>query len=177
MEPALFRSFQRLQGKKEATLSAVSEWSTAQRVHRPSATSWSALDVLDHVIKVEDEAVTSIRANLSEGRGFTLREHIGAMVVNGVMRSPIRIKTPGSVSSVLPQSATDLTEIAARWSETRVDMHNTIEELGPERMKEGLFKHPVSGWMTLPEALGFLHAHLIHHGYQLKRLKAATKGN
>jgi hypothetical protein len=42
-------------------------------------------------------------------------------------------------------------------------------------VRQGLFKHPVGGWMALPDALDFFSVPMQHHTFQLDRLSAETQ--
>ena len=176
MTPGLQQWFERLERQKRVVLSDLSRWSESAIRYRPEPAAWAALDVVDHLVKVEKASLEGINNQLPNGVPVTLKNRIGGLLVISVMKSPMRIKVPASVSMVLPQSPTDQAEIARHWDEVRAEMGDLLRSLQPSQLRCGVFQHPVSGWMTMPQAMAFLSAHLRHHGYQLRRLKNATRG-
>ena len=168
--------FESLERQKEAFLSEISNWPPPALRFRPAQLEWSCLDVLDHLVKVEKAFLDFVKGNLPNGRSVPMTDRIRARVVIYVMRSPIRVKTPASVSMVLPGSNLDPSQLKQNWNEVRKNISNLLRALDPPQLRIGLFQHPVGGWMPVPQAMEFLSAHLRHHGYQLKRLKSLTRG-
>ena len=173
MTPAIWRWFERLETQKQKVLTDVAGLSAAQLRFRPEPTAWSVPDVLDHLIKVEKALLEAVQDQLPNGTPLKFKDRVGASFIIAVMHSPMRVKVPASASMVLPESRADSSKIAARWSEVREEMADLLRSLRPEQLSCGLFRHPVSGWMTMAQALAFLSAHLRHHDYQLNRLKSA----
>ena len=176
MSPDLGRSFEKLERQKAAVLAEIAAWSAARLRFQPEAPSWSALDVLDHLLKVEHAVISAVQASLPDGQPVRLKNRLRAWVVIGVMRSPLRVKVPSSATRVWPGKSLDPSLIAPRWNAKREQMASLLETLSPAQLRRGLFRHPVSGWMTMPQAMAFLCAHLGHHGRQLARLKHASRG-
>ena len=169
----LQRSFTRLEEQKRDLLADLSTWTEEERRFRPAPNSWSALDVIEHLVKVECESLAHIQTKLSDSHPVTIRERIGARVVFAVMLSPLRIKTPPSVAAVLPDGSATENEIVGRWHDVRKDMNLLTERLRPDQLTSGLFHHPVSGSMGMVDALTFLSVHITHHTYQLRRIRTA----
>jgi hypothetical protein len=130
--------------------------------------------VLDHLMKVEKASLEAVQEKLPDGTPITFRDRLGVLFINSLMRSPIRVKVPASAAVVLPQGTADLSGTVTAWGDVREQMANLLGSLQPEQLRCGLFRHPVSGWMTMPDALAFLSAHLQHHTYQINRLKSAN---
>jgi len=87
-----------------------------------------------------------------------------------------RVKVPPAALTVLPEVITDdASSIATHWEQVRGEMGILLQSLQPNQLGRGLFRHPVSGWMTMRQAIAFLSAHLRHHGYQIDRLKYANR--
>jgi hypothetical protein len=63
----------------------------------------------------------------------------------------------------------------AEWDATRRDLARFLDRvpaLRPDQQRGGVFRHPVAGWMGVPEVLRFFWAHAYHHAFQLARLRA-----
>ncbi len=175
MTGAILRRFETLERQKRSILSGVMRLSAAQLHFRPAPAVWSVLDVLDHLIKVEKAFLEAVQEQLPNGAPLTFRDRVRAWLLTAVMLMPIRVKVPASASIVWPQGTPDLPEAAASWNDVRRRMANLLGSLPPEQRYRGLFRHPVSGWMTMADALEFLTAHVRHHEYQLNRLKSAAR--
>ena len=156
MTPFIRQSFERLQRQKETVFSGISTWSVERLQFRPEPASWSTLDVLDHLVKVEKGFLDAVQENLPECRPVTFRDRLGALMVICVMQSPIRVKVPASVAQVLPEKAMNLSMITEQWQATREEMAQILTGLLPKQLRCGLFRHPVSGWMTTRQGMTFL---------------------
>lgn len=176
MTPVLARSFEKLERQKTEALGEIAAWSPERLRFRPDPASWSTLDVLDHLMKVEQALLKAVMANLPHGQPVSLRSRLGARLVIGVMRSRLRVKVPPAATSVLPGAKLDPAGLGPRWTATRDELGALLATLSREQLRRGLFRHPVSGWMTMPHAVTFLAAHFGHHQRQLARLRHASQG-
>ncbi len=167
--------FAKLEREKQAMLSELTAWPMERISLRPGPTEWSALDVLDHLIKVEIAFLRSVREHLPNGHPITTRGRLQTILVISLMKSPLRVKVPAALKMVLPDREADPSGMAARWSLVRSDIGSLLQSLQPEQLRCGLFRHPVGGWMAIPNALAFLSAHLSHHRYQIRRIEAAVR--
>ena len=175
MTPAIWRWFERLETQKQKVLTDVAGLSAAQLHFRPEPTAWSVPDVLDHLIKVEKALLEAVQDQLPNGTALKFKDRVGASFIIAVMHSPMRVKVPPSASMVMPAATKDLPAYAASWSEVREKTARLLGSLQAAQMRIGLFRHQVSGWMTITDTLRFLSAHLRHHHYQLSRLKSAAR--
>lgn len=175
MTQTIRRRFDKLERQKCEVLSVLARLSTPQLYFRPTPGAWCALEVLDHLIRVEESTLQTVREHLPNGISISLRDRAGGLFITSVMLSPMRVKVPPSASMVMPAATKDLSACAASWTEVREKMANLLGSLQPAQGRIGLFRHPVSGWMTMTDTLRFLSAHLQHHRYQLSRLKSAAR--
>jgi DinB superfamily len=181
MTPVIRRRFDILERQKRTVLSTAERFSAAHLRFQPAPDEWSVLDVLDHLIKVESASLEAVRKELPAGTPITLKDRAGALLITSLMLTPARVKVPAGAAMVLPEAnlpeavlpQADLSRTAARWNDVRQQMTDLLSSLRPEQLEVGLFRHPVSGWMNMANALRFLSAHLRHHEYQLNRLKSA----
>jgi len=175
MTPAIWYWFEKLETQKQDVLADIARLSPTQLRFRPEQTAWSVSEVIDHLVKVEKALLEAARGQLPNGTPLKFNDRVGALFIIGIMQLPMRVKVPASASMVLPEATADTSEIAMRWSAVREEMAEMLRSLRPEQLRCGLFRHPVSGWMTMARALAFLSAHLRHHDYQLNRLKSASR--
>ena len=163
--------FDGLEKKKHAFLHTVSSWTPCQLRFRPTPAAWSALQVLDHVVKTEREIFAAAQSGLNQSRTSPLGDRIRGSLLNALMSSPARLKVPAAAALILPDNSKDLPELTDDWISVRRLQRKWIAALGSGYSNKGIFRHPVSGWMTPSQTLGFLSAHLHHHGFQIKRIQ------
>ncbi|HXE57970.1 MAG TPA: DinB family protein [Gemmatimonadales bacterium] len=170
MLPALARDLERLEARRRVLLARVRALTPGQRTFRPAPDRWSVLDVVEHLVLVDEAASGAVRGPA----GGAPRPAAGRLRYLGllaVLRSPIRVRVP--TRAVLPSGGADLAGLEARWVEARAALAEWLEGLGPEMVRRPVFRHPVVGWLTVRQTLGFLGAHQAHHEAQVRRIERA----
>jgi len=145
---------------------------------RPDPAQWSAIDVVEHLVRTEQGILAEMRDALGNGNAASavpVSNQVRGWLLTALFRTPCRVRVPQSAASVLPRRSTGLGQLAVQWSASREELAQQLERLQPSDLAKGVFRHPVSGWMTPRRVLAFLSAHLQHHGYQIQRLKTAGK--
>ncbi len=163
-----------LEERRQSLLTEVASWPEDRRRFSPGPGAWSALQVVEHLIKTEAAILTSMRAGLGRPRRRGLRDLAGVWFLDRVFRSPRRVKTPASASRVLPGDPISLDDLTGQWHTTRRELDKVIAGLTPEQTRGGVFRHPISGWMRVGDTLNFFSSHLIHHRFQLARIRDAS---
>jgi uncharacterized damage-inducible protein DinB len=159
-----------LEQQKSELLAKVRAWPDALRTTRPRDVGWSALQVLDHLVRTESGICGVMARGLAEPARIRMRDRVGFAFVDWVFRSRLRVKMPASVRDVLsPGDAPELSDIEHRWDAARSNLAEIVD-CGRE-CSGGVFRHPVGGWMTLEQVLRFFGAHMVHHGFQLESIK------
>ena len=164
-----------LQQQRQQLLATMDGWSPDRLHFRPSPEEWSALQVLDHLCRIDERFPSAVRTNLPDGHDISAKDRIGSFAVIQVMRSPAKVKVPAGAKAVQPGGTVSMTDVLSRWQLADSCLAGLIEEIAPEQRKLGLFHHPVGGWMDLNRGFDFLIAHLQHHGHQLRRIEGATR--
>ena len=163
-----------LEREKRKVLEDLAAWPKNQLEYRAAGGSWSALEVIDHLIRVErctlDDIVTNLRARTPVPLGDRMR----GLLVIAVMQSQMKVKVPRGVEQVIPQAATDLAALSAEWNEVRKKLRELAKSVPGADCTCGVLRHPVGGWMTLPRTLAFLAAHIRHHRYQIERIRESA---
>ncbi len=169
--PAVRRSFDKFERQKHSLLCQLTQWSMARVSFRPAPSSWSALEVLDHLVKVEQAVLLDIRSRLPDGELVSFKDRVGAYLVFAVMRFPLRVKTPASTPTALPQPGR-LLRGCPPMGRGQKQSEKTARYLAAGTIPVRSVSPP--DLMTMPRALTFLSAHLHHHGYQLNRFEKVT---
>ena len=172
MHKNLQKAIDRLETQRQKILSDTGQLSEERLRFRPDASTWSILDILDHLVKVESATLKMVRDNQADGHPIALKDRLGALMVTTVMKTNIRVKVPQQATMVLPTDVAGTAEIFDRWNNLRVSMAALLGELEGRQLRVGLFRHPIGGWMNMAQTLGFLSAHLQHHVHQINRVKA-----
>ena len=115
------------------------------------------------------------RIGIKNPHRIGIRDRLGNIFLNRVFRSERRVRVPGSASQVLPAADPEMPEVLAAWDETRRDLAVFLSRLEGEQMRQGIFRHPVAGWMTAPGIVAFFSVHITHHRFQLERLSLASR--
>ena len=176
LTPRTERLLNKLQQQQREMLSGM-RGIQPERLHvRPAANQWSALDVLAHLVKVEQEFVSGLRAGLSVQRPPPgLAERMRCWGVIAVMRSPMKVAMPASVAQhITPDAALSFEQAGTEWMAARAELVALITSL-PAPVRGGVLRHPVGGWLTLEDTLRVLLAHTHHHQYQLRRLETHAR--
>ena len=172
MTGRLLLSLSKLEKRTEHLFDELCSWTPEQLQFRPSLVSWSALDLIDHLVLTERAVLATMRSNLSAGYEVTFRDRYRSAIVLGMMALPVRLKVPRSVEYLLPaQTQPDLQLFRSSWVHDRSLLTEFVQSLSRADRKQGIFRHPFGGWTTASGALLFLHLHLYHHLYQFRRLQ------
>jgi hypothetical protein len=159
-----------LEEQKMAMLRGVSAWPVELLGTPPGNGRWSALQVLDHVVRVEMGISAEVVRGLGDPQRIGIRDRAGFIFVEQVLRSRRKVKVPAAVPKVLPGEGLELQEITVRWDRTRVELARLA--CVADGCHGGVFKHPVSGWMSFEQVLRFCSVHMAHHEFQLERIRA-----
>jgi len=177
VDARLDRQFAMMERQKNAIVAELSAWSRDRRRFCPSDKQWSALEVIDHLRKTEQGILAEMQREfgISDSPVIVPQiDRVRGFLLTSLFRTQVRVKVPGAATSVLPDRGEDLEVLAQGWGETRLEMARFLDSLPASKLKLGGFRHPVSGWMTVPRTLLFFSAHMEHHRFQLRRLKRAS---
>ena len=165
-----------LETKKSELLDSLSRWPGEHLRFRPADGGWSAVQVVDHLVRTEIEIVAAAKKGLAQPRRIGARDRAGTWFLQRVFESDRKVKSPGKVTAIIPAEAPTLSECAERWDDARRELAALETRVGPEVAQMGIFRHPVGGWMTLDGVRDFFAVHIHHHGFQLAALERAAKG-
>ena len=87
------------------------------------------------------------------------------------LKGRVRIKAP--VEAVLPTGELPWYALLSRWEEQRRGLEEWLLSVDPGLLQDPRFRHPIVGWLTVPQALTFTADHLEHHYPQIERFERA----
>lgn len=173
MDAEVAQCFARMETETTAILNKLAGWREPQLHFRIKAESWSALMVIDHLVRVESCSIGEMQKNLRHGRQVPMLNRPRCAFLITFMQTRLRVKVPrGIPEGVLPQREKELDVLIAEWREARAALRGFVETLTPDELARGIFRHPVSGILDARRALKFIAAHIRHHGFQIDRIKA-----
>ncbi|TVP72689.1 MAG: DinB family protein [Gemmatimonadales bacterium] len=133
--------------------------------------SWTPLQVLDHVARVEAFTVLGVRQGLGDGpaKGPSLRHRAGRLLVRAVFSLRLRVGTPDTRVDPAPADSLTLGQVERDWYEAREALRQALSEV--EDPRRALVRHPVAGPLNVLETLEFLGRHQRHHMHQVDRIR------
>jgi hypothetical protein len=172
MQYDLERRLDDLDDWKDALLGSLAIESAERLAFRPGGKGWCALDVVQHLVLVEEGVVGYAHKKLQappQPVPFLDRAKLPLLVV--LMRSPLRVRAP--VPVVIPEKTIPLAELSVRWRRVRGELREVLVSLPTERRKTLFFRHPVGGALDPEGTLDFIDEHAKHHEAQMRRIRRA----
>ena len=163
--------FAKIESHRREIIAEADRLTAEQLTFRPAPNAWSALDVLEHLVKVEEAIAARVRPREPRSPLETVRTKaaIGIMRVLFVARSRIRVP----VQAILPLGGVTLSDLAGRWEAAQAALRERLETFGPEDWSRPMMRHPLIGRLTPAESLDFIHWHMGHHQRQIARIRRA----
>jgi len=172
MQHDLERRLDDLDGWKNALLGSLAAESAGRLAFRPEGKGWCALDVVQHLVLLEEGVVGYARKKLqAPPQAVPFRDRAKLALLLVVLKSPLRFRAP--VPQVIPEVTFPLAEVSARWESIRGDLRELLGSLPQGRQRTLLFRHPIGGALDPAGTLDFIGAHAKHHEAQLRRIRRA----
>jgi uncharacterized damage-inducible protein DinB len=168
----LAKQFAALDQARGAFLASVRDASAGQQRFRPEPGAWSMLDVTEHLVLAEERTLLGILKGPRPGTRVTSGSHFRMAIVRLVLATGVRVKVP--VPTVVPEGTAILTELEGRWEAARRGAAAAFEPITAADAAAARFRHPLTGWVTAREGLGFMIGHIRHHQRQLARIRRAA---
>jgi len=139
---------------------------------KPAENEWSQIQVLYHLLYTEELSRQYISKKLHNplsipSPSFKTRIKLGMLTL--ALRSPIKFKAPPIVSALPPYAS--WSETKERWDKNRKELSLLLSNISDEMGLQAIFKHPIAGYLNLPQMLVFFYEHWQHHEKQIKRVQ------
>jgi hypothetical protein len=167
----LERRIDRLERQRAALLRELNAMTPGRLVFHPAPGSWSALDLVEHLVVVEEAVLRGIpdrpptRSLADSARAAVVLPLLYLSFARGVR---LRAPTP----AILPVGGSSLAQLEARWTRARANLRAVLQLMGPEDLSRPFLRHPVIGWLTTLEGLGFIERHVAHHLHRVQHIRA-----
>lgn len=162
-------SLDRLDSTRNALLAQVELLSAEQLRARPAAGGWSVLEVVEHLVIAEREVLEGLPdpdTLVARPRGLKARVLFGMVVL--VIGLGIPVKVPSR--RMIPKGDRDLEELRRMWDENSAWLRSYVAGLDAAGLERAVFRHPVSGPITTPQAVKLDQAHIERHRGQINRI-------
>jgi DinB superfamily len=170
------RIFRELETQRTHLLAELAGWGNSRLSFRPAPSAWSAVEVLDHIVRAETGTIANVRTGLQNPHALGSEERPGIAALDHALRSDQYFKVPATAGGIHPDAQTTLSNVESRWEQARAELKSLLEAFAPSDVRCGVFCHPFAGWMTFAEVLDHFSAHFYHHGFQLARLREGSAG-
>jgi DinB superfamily len=155
---------------RAALLARIAPLSAEQLVARTSPDQWHVLDILEHLIIIEEMILRGIATRPGPlPVAARLQGGVRLTMLRLYLRSGGKVKAPSR--AILPRGKVSLQELLERWDRTRAGYRTALEAFDRPDLVRPMMKHPIIGRLTPVQTLTFLDAHLAHHARQIDRLR------
>lgn len=133
---------------------------------KPSEEKWSILEIVEHLVLGEDYVLGASEKQLPRKR--TPFHFFRYLFVMTILRSFVKVGVPSR--KMRPESKSSLDELSERWENNHQKLRNYLENLDPDNLSDAIFFHPISGPLTVQQALNMMEVHLKRHRKQIEAI-------
>jgi hypothetical protein len=172
VNPALDKLYNRLELQRAELLNILSNLPPELLSKSPAPGKWSILQILNHLYSSEKLSIAYIKKKslaINEVGNAGLWQSVLMVVLKISQRIPFRYKAPKVVLQHTSE-ATSLTDLFAQWNLLRIELKSMLTNLPDKHVKKLIYKHPIAGRLSFPQAVEFFGEHIIHHTPQIKKI-------
>lgn len=135
--------------------------------------SWSVIEVLQHLNKTERSSLGYIKYKIEQGHKFNrvgLSHKMKTKFMIKFFNSPIKVKAPNVPGLDPIRESLDYQKIKSEWLEVREELKKFLAELDEDYFSYAIFKHPLSGRISIRQTLAFYEVHIDRHLRQIENI-------
>lgn len=172
MRAAILDQLTVLDKELEELLTELAAYSKEQLNRQPAPDSWSATQVLHHLLLSEKysrqycEKKLSFKPDLPKAGLMTAAR---TQFVKWYLFLPLKVKAPAMISSSALPEEDELSNIVAQFTAQRKQLRTYLEQVEEQYLDREVYKHPFAGRLSLGGMLNFFQAHFRHHRKQIYR--------
>jgi hypothetical protein len=173
MEELFQKRFQRLQDLLQTYQNEVNGLSHDQLNQTPGSGGWSINQVIHHISGAEAGTILYIQKKLinpSESKNAGIKSLYRSTLLRYALRSKRKFRAPKVLTE--PTGPYHVEELFTAWKATRNELEKLFDSIPAEHKKRQLFRHPVVGYISLKQTLGFMGHHMQRHLEQIQRIKS-----
>jgi len=173
MYPPFQKKMDKLNSDLSVLLKKLEQYSDEQLNAKPSEEVWSVLQGLQHLMLVEEQILKYIKKKMSfnptlEKTNFSVKLRRFLLVC--FLRMPFKFKAPKGVGEENFPRVSSLKEVAEKWGKLRKELAAFLEAQSENLRGKIVYRHPLSGPMTLKDLLDFYDVHFVRHRKQLEKV-------
>jgi len=178
MDSSLKPIFDRLQKSMIDLLEEVKDQPDSVLNTPPENGGWSVLQVIYHIILVEEYSMMYVKKKLSFGEEIPnagVKGFFRGIYLRNMFRIPYKVNAPQAVNeSSMPQEIR-FWEVLKKWKDSRAELEDFLDNVPEDLLKAALYKHPFAGKVTLKNMLYFFELHFKRHRRQLNKVMKQVK--
>ncbi len=170
--PSIEKEIEELTVQLDEILEAIRALSHEQLNFKPSASEWSILQVIQHLITAEKHTNLYLRKKVLAGKNLEnagIDTKIKAMLLRGLMATPFKFKAPAAVD-VNMDEVYDYEMLVKEWMHQRNEIISFFTEVDDTMVNKLLFKHGSGVRMNLEQMLKWTYVHADRHSRQIERI-------
>jgi hypothetical protein len=160
----------RIERKRIALLDHVTSLEPPLVVARPLPGAWSIREIVEHLVLAERVVVrdfSGLDTLQAQSRG--LKEGALFVVVMLLLRFRIPLKTPST--GMVPKGERSLAELRTMWDDDHRQLLSFVAGLNRRGSRRAIFRHPVTGPLSVSQGIRMMDVHLDTHIRQIRRLE------
>lgn len=160
-----------LEAQRLDLLNQLKEYTTEQLETKPLPSGWSTLHVLTHLYTSEKLSFGYIKKKslgIQNTANAGLKQTLLMPILKISQRLPFRFKAPRVVVENTPETM-PLEQLINHWNLLRLELKAHLENVSDGHLHKLVYKHPIVGRLSLPQAMQFFAEHINHHKPQIKR--------
>jgi hypothetical protein len=166
----LDQRIRRLSDQRAALMNTLEAMPSSDLTARPLADKWSILEIVEHMVLAERAVLQGLPApSLLTARKRRLKHRFFYLVVLIVLKARIPVRVPSP--AMVPRGDRSLSELRSLWDETHAWLEAYLAQLDSGDLRRAVFRHPVTGPLTLAQAMLLDQVHIDLHSRQIRRIQ------
>jgi len=173
MRGRLQQRLRALDERRCALLDDVEALSAERLTARPRPGKWSILEIVEHLVLAERDVLRNLpEPSQLVGRKRGLKARVSYPMVVFVLKHGIPVEVPSP--RMVPTGSASLAGLRRAWDESQQWLRSYVDGLGPDGFGRAVFEHPVTGPLTVAQAVRLGQVHVETHARQISRLVTLT---
>ena len=173
MRGRLQRRLRALDERRCALLDEVEALSADRLTARPRPGKWTILEIVEHLVLAERDVLrNSPEPSRLVERRRDLKARVSYPLVLFVLKYGIPVEVPSP--RMVPTGRASLADLRRDWDESQRWLRSYIDGLDRNGFGRAVFEHPVTGPLTVAQAVRLGQVHVETHARQISRLVALT---
>lgn len=172
---SLDERLRRIEEKRDGLLDELETLDSEVLYAHPRPGKWSIHEIVEHLVVAEEDVVIDYHdLERLQARPRRLKNRLMYLVVMLVLRFDIPVPVPSE--AMLPTGEPSLRSLRERWAANHARLRRYVANLDRATARRAVFRHPITGPLTVPQALRMLEVHLDRHTRQIRTLQRMRAG-